>query len=206
MRAPFLKLVLAIGSLASSGALLAQGDAQAGRYAFTTCSGCHAIPGYTNAYPTYHVPRLGGQRADYIAAALKAYKAGERSHETMTANAANLSDEDMLNVGAFLESFSPTEDTPPVFGDASAGSSKAAVCAACHGDGGKAPQPTMPILAGQYEDYLIRTLKDYRTGARQNAIMQSQAQNLSDADISDLAAYFASQEPGLAVIDFSGSD
>ena len=208
MRAPLLKLVLASGIVALSSTAQAEGDAQAGKYAFTTCSGCHAIPGYTNAYPTYHVPRLGGQRADYIAAALKAYQAGERDHETMLANAANLSETDMQNIGAFLASFAPSDDTPPVFGDPDAGGAKAAElgCAACHGDGGKEPQATMPVLAGQFEDYLIKSLKDYRSGKRNNAIMQSQAQNLSDADIADLAAYYASQEPGLAVIEFDGSE
>jgi cytochrome c553 len=207
MRASLLKLVLAGGVLALSGIAQAEGDAEAGKYAFTTCSGCHAIPGYTNAYPTYHVPRLGGQRADYIAAALKAYQAEQRSHETMVANAADLSDADRQNIGAFLASFAMDDDTPPVSGDISAGEKKANEigCAACHGPGGKEPQPTMPVLAGQFEDYLIKTLEDYRSGKRQQAIMQGQAQNLSDEDIANLAAYYASQSPGLAVIEFKGN-
>ncbi|MEZ5590165.1 MAG: cytochrome c [Gammaproteobacteria bacterium] len=201
-----LKLVLAGGVLALSSVAQAEGDAAAGKYAFTTCSGCHAIAGYTNAYPTYHVPRLGGQRADYIAAALKAYKADERDHLTMHANAANLNDADMQNIGAFLSGFEVTDDTPPVHGDAAAGEKKAAEigCAACHGEGGKAPQPTMPVLAGQFEDYLVKALQDYRAGTRKQIIMQSQAQNLSDEDIANLAAYYASQSPGLAVIEFHG--
>lgn len=208
MRASLFKLVLASGALVLSGIAQAEGDAAAGKYAFTTCSGCHAIPGYTNAYPTYHVPRLGGQPADYIVAALKAYKAGERNHDTMLANAANLTDADMQNIAAFLTSFELTDDTPPVFGDAAAGEKKVAEagCAACHGEGGKAPQPTMPVLAGQFEDYLAKTLEDYRAGKRQQVIMQGQAQNLSDDDIANLAAYFASQAPGLAVIDFKGAE
>lgn len=208
MRAPLLKLIFAAGILATGHTAFAQGDPVAGKYAFTTCSGCHAIPGYTNAYPTYHVPRLGGQRADYLVAALQAYKAGQRNHETMLANAANLSDEDMQNIAAYLASFELSDDGVPVTGNEQAGAEKVQQlgCASCHGEGGALPQATMPILAGQFEDYLIKTLEDYRAGRRNNAIMQGQAANLSDEDIADLAAYYASQEPGLAVIEFDGSE
>jgi len=207
MRASLLKLVLAGGMLALSGTAQAEGDAAAGKYAFTTCSGCHAIPGYNNVYPTYHVPRLGGQRADYIAIALQAYRAGERAHETMQANAADLSDADKQNLAAFLADFGFSDETPPVKGDVAAGEKKAneTGCAACHGPAGKEPQPTMPVLAGQYEDYLAKSLEDYRSGKRPQAIMQGQAQNLSDEDIANLAAYYAAQSPGLAVIEFQGN-
>lgn len=81
---------------------LAAGDGEAGRLKANTCMGCHGIPGYTNAYPTYRVPKIGGQGADYLAAALKAYKSGERPHLTMRAQAANLSDQDIADIAAFL--------------------------------------------------------------------------------------------------------
>jgi len=80
----------------------AAGDGEAGRLKANTCMGCHGIPGYTNAYPTYRVPKLGGQSADYLAAALKAYKSGERPHLTMRAQAANLSDQDIADIATFL--------------------------------------------------------------------------------------------------------
>ena len=57
--------------------------------------GCHGIPGYHNAYPNYPVPRVGGQHPEYIVAALKAYKSGQRGHGTMQAQAASLSEQDM---------------------------------------------------------------------------------------------------------------
>lgn len=78
-------------------------------------------------------------------------------------------------------------------GDAAAGQAKAAVCAACHGQDGKSPiDPSYAILAGQHEDYLVTALKAYRSGQRKNAIMGAQAQQLSNADIDNLAAYYAS--------------
>jgi cytochrome c553 len=86
------------------GAAQAAGDAEAGKVKASTCMGCHGIPAYTNVYPTYHVPRLGGQSADYVVSALKAYKNGDRSHSTMHAQAKSLSDQDMADIAAFITS------------------------------------------------------------------------------------------------------
>ena len=81
-------------------------------------------------------------------------------------------------------------------GNAADGKQKAAPCAACHGaDGDKTIDGQYPRIAGQYADYLKRTLQDYRSGARKNAIMAGFATTLSDQDIDDLAAYFSAQ-PG----------
>ena len=88
--------------LCLSAASHAAGNAEAGKIKASTCMGCHGIPGYTNVYPTYHVPRLGGQNADYIVAALTEYKTGQRSHKTMQAQAASLSDQDMADIAAYL--------------------------------------------------------------------------------------------------------
>ncbi len=85
-----------------SGTGQAAGDMEAGKPKAQTCLGCHGLPSYTNVYPTYHVPKLGGQHPDYIVAALKAYKKGERNHGTMRAQAASLSDQDMADIAAYL--------------------------------------------------------------------------------------------------------
>ena len=84
-------------------------------------------------------------------------------------------------------------------GNAEAGKAKAAqVCAACHGaDGNKPSAPDQPILAGQYYDYLVRALTDYKIGRRNNPIMKGFAAGLSTQDIEDLAAWFASQSSPL---------
>ena len=84
-------------------------------------------------------------------------------------------------------------------GNAQNGKTKAAqVCAACHGaDGNKPSDPAQPVLAGQYYDYLVRALTDYKIGRRNNAIMKGFAGQLSKKDIEDLAAWFASQKSNL---------
>lgn len=79
-----------------------EGDAQRGEVKANTCLGCHAIPSYTNTYPTYHVPKVGGQNEEYIISALLAYRAGQRDHETMHGNAASLSDQDIADIAAFF--------------------------------------------------------------------------------------------------------
>ena len=84
-------------------------------------------------------------------------------------------------------------------GNANNGKAKAAqVCAACHGsDGNKPSTPDQPVLAGQYYDYLVRALMDYKIGRRNNPIMKGFAAQLSKQDIEDLAAWFASQQSAL---------
>lgn len=83
-----------------------------------------------------------------------------------------------------------------VEGHPEAGQKKAQPCQACHGaDGDKTIDPQYPRLAGQYADYLAKSLRDYQTGARKNAIMAGFAATLSEQDIADLAAFYASQ-PG----------
>jgi cytochrome c553 len=79
-------------------------------------------------------------------------------------------------------------------GDAAAGKAKAAVCTSCHGANGKAMIPTYPNLAGQNAQYLVLAMKAYKNGERkggQAAIMAGMAAPLSDADIANLAAYYA---------------
>jgi len=98
-----LSLALGVGSSLSTG-VQAEGNAKSGQVKAIPCMGCHAIPGYSNVYPTYHVPRVGGQHPDYIVAALKAYKGKLRSHPTMQAQASTLSDQDMADIAAYFSS------------------------------------------------------------------------------------------------------
>ena len=182
------------------GAAQAAGNPDAGKTKFATCAGCHAIPGYTNAYPTYHVPRLGGQHADYVVAALKAYQAGERQHPTMHANAFQLSEQDMQDIAAYLSSFPSAAAPYPVQGNVAAGKAKSTTCVACHGADGNGNISIYPRLAGQYEDYLRRVLQNYQSGERKNPVMSGMVKPLSPQDIADLAAYYASQPKGLVTV------
>jgi len=84
-------------------------------------------------------------------------------------------------------------------GDVAAGEQKSKVCQACHGkDGNGVPNMDMyPRLAGQYADYLVKALKDYKSGARKNPIMAGFAGTLEEQDMLDLAAYFSAQKSPL---------
>jgi len=82
----------------------AAGDAENGAIRGETCLGCHGVVSLTNIYPTYKVPKLGGQHPEYIIAALKGYRSGERAHPTMRAQSAGLSDQDIEDVAAYFAS------------------------------------------------------------------------------------------------------
>jgi cytochrome c553 len=75
-----------------------------GRLKAETCLGCHGIATYKNAYPTFDVPKLGGQSAEYIISALKAYQVQDRGHSTMHAQAYSLSEQDMAEIAAYFSS------------------------------------------------------------------------------------------------------
>ena len=82
----------------------AAGDPAAGREKAYTCLGCHGVDRYVNVYPSYHVPYVAGQNQEYLIAALKAYRSGERRHQTMQANAGLLTDEDIDDITAWFAS------------------------------------------------------------------------------------------------------
>jgi cytochrome c553 len=98
-------LVLALSTLPAS----AKGDAANGKQLFYTCTGCHGIADYKNAYPTYRVPKVGGQNEAYLVAALNGYKNGERSHPTMQAQAESFSEQEIADIAAYLSSLKPAK-------------------------------------------------------------------------------------------------
>ena len=81
------------------------GNADTGRTLTYTCQGCHGIVGYKNAYPSFKVPKIGGQSADYLANALTEYRNGNRKHPTMQAQAQSFSDQDIADIAAFLSTY-----------------------------------------------------------------------------------------------------
>ena len=175
------------------------GDATRGKALAYTCNGCHAIPNYKNVYPTYSVPKLHGQRAQYLAAALKEYKSGDRSHGTMHSQAASMNEQDMADVAAYLAgpnvlTDSKTDVKPSDRPKASE------VCLACHGTNGVGITADYPTIAGQHRDYIERALTDYQKGARKNPIMAGMVATLTKQDIEELAAYYSSQTPALSVV------
>ncbi len=157
-----------------------------------TCLGCHGIRGYRNAYPSYRVPKLGGQSGTYLEIALQAYKSGERDHPTMMAQAASLSDQDIADLAAYFVSKGEIEvaesTNVPV-------PEQAALCTACHGQNGVGLAPEWPTLAGQHEDYLVDALLQYQkktVSVRNNAVMAGLIGALTKKEIKALARYYAS--------------
>lgn len=78
------------------------GNADNGRLLTYTCQGCHGVTGYKNAYPSYRVPKIGGQSAQYLTQALSEYRLGKRKHPTMQAQAESFSDQDIADIAAYL--------------------------------------------------------------------------------------------------------
>jgi len=199
--------LIAVVATGFSGAVLAQpaapllpialeGDAARGATLASTCAGCHGVPGSRNAYPSYHVPKLGGQNADYLEVALQGYRRGTRAHPTMQAQAATLSDQDIADVAAYLVS----REGQPQAGksaadeiDVQAGRRKAVACLQCHGETGIAETTQWPHLAGQHESYLKQTLQQYKTGERSDLLMGPLVAGLDEQTIAELAAYFSAQ-------------
>lgn len=168
---------------------LAEGDPARGEALAYTCFGCHGIDGYRNAYPSYRVPKLGGQKAAYLIAALKGYRDGTRSHETMSAQAASLSDQDIEDVAAYVATLNNA--TVEAGGGADGAIESASTCVACHGANGIGVSPAWPTLAGQHESYLEHALNQYRDGTRKDPVMSQMAGTLSDEDVAILSAYYA---------------
>jgi cytochrome c553 len=186
-----LLLITVVFSLhAGAKAFAAEPDAGAGQRKTVTCNGCHGQAGMKS------VPNLGAQNAAYLVAAMQAYQDGVRPHATMRDVAKSFSTQELKNFAAYYaqgrgpaEEPAQTDPPPPA----------AVPCATCHGaTGSMTLTADIPRLAGQKAAYLELSLKDYRSGMRKNAIMQQQAEALSDADIAALAGYYASRA-GLSV-------
>ncbi len=194
--------IVLLASAVGAQTAIAEGNADRGKAIAYSCFGCHAIEGYRNAYPSYRVPKLGGQMAAYLVVALRGYRDGTRTHGTMHAQAQSLSDQDIEDVSAYLAALGPET----LEGSASAESlDRAATCVACHGQNGIGVSPVWPTLAGQHESYLEHALNQYRNGERTDAVMTQMAAPLTDEDVRVLAAYYASLE-GLETYDVPETD
>jgi cytochrome c553 len=190
---------LAVASLSVSAA----GDPERGAILADTCMGCHGISGYRNGYPSYRVPKLGGQHEDYLVIGLEGYKTQARGHPTMQAQAATLSEQDIRDVAAYFASQGgPEQGSARTGSRVESGRKKAGACSACHGEAGISSTGNWPSLAGQHEDYMREVMMQYKNQTRTDPVMQGQAQILTDEDIADLAAFYAAQR-GLFTVQYT---
>lgn len=198
-----------------------KGDVKAGEGKAAMCIGCHGIVGYKASFPEiYQVPMISGQNAEYIVAALNAYKKGDRKHPTMRGISASLSEQDMADLGAFYAQQGADRGKPVP--DALARplpanlQERMVACVACHGANFNKPTaPAYPKIAGQHGDYLLSALKSYRTDGnpnigRNNAIMRGQLveekdgkivkQLYTNAELKQMANYLASLPGDVKVV------
>lgn len=166
----------------------APGDQAAGKAAADSCAGCHGEQG-VSATPS--TPSLAGQDAEYVAAAMRAYKDGTRNNETMKGLATPLDESAIKNLAAYYAGQQP--QAPKVRKPLTT-QEWTQRCERCHGLNGNSTNPRMPALAGQRTDYLVKVLQAYRTGARKSPEMAAMSGDLTENDIDNLAAYFAAQK------------
>ena len=187
-----------------------KGDASAGQKKIAMCIGCHGIPGYQASFPEiYKVPKISGQNAAYIVAALAAYKTGERRHPTMRGIAETLTDQDMADIAVYYSAHGVSADAKLADKPSKAPSPqveallKKAACASCHGENFAKPvSPAYPKIAGQYDDYLYVALKAYKTEGnnnvgRANGVMGGVAKQFTNAELKALSKYIASLDGDL---------
>ncbi len=183
-----------------------KGDAKAGAGKIAMCIGCHGIKGYQASFPEVHkVPMISGQGAEYIIAALTAYKGGERKHPTMRAIASSLTDQDMADIAAYYSVHGKVEGQAQPANAELTGKAgeliKKGACNSCHGANFSKPiDPSYPKIAGQHPDYLFVALKSYKVEknekvGRDNAIMGSVVKQFSNAELKEIAN-FLSHLPG----------
>ena len=187
-----------------------KGDAKAAEQKIAMCIGCHGIKGYQASFPeVYRVPMISGQNAKYIAAALNAYKKGDRKHPTMRGIADSLSDQDIADVAAYYEQHGKTDAVAkaPAAPDAKvAALLQKGACVSCHGDNFSKPvDPSYPKIAGQHKDFLFVALKSYKvenqsTWGRSNGVMGGVAKQFSNAELKALSAYVASLDGDLKTV------
>lgn len=217
MKKIILSLLLTVGAVNTANAV--EGDAEAGKAKSAMCGACHGATG-VNPSPTY--PDLAGQHAAYIAKQLADFKSGARTDMMMAPMAANLSEQDMADLGAFFASqkrasertdVAAGDDSAPATaatagnvevvtstaakaiyaGDVKAGQEKSALCVSCHGADGNSLIAIYPKLAGQSATYITKQLADFKSGERSDPVMAGMVAALSAEDMQDLGAFFAVQ-------------
>jgi cytochrome c553 len=169
------------------------------------CVGCHGIIGYRASFPEVHrVPKIAGQSAKYIAAALQAYKTGDRKHPTMRGIAESLSEQDVADISAYYQNLGQAGRAPLADKPSREPNAQVALllqkgnCAACHGANLSKPiDPSYPKIAGQHADYLFVALKAYKVEnnaamGRSNGVMGAIAKQFSNSELKAISDYVGS--------------
>ncbi|MFT5259529.1 MAG: cytochrome c553 [Saprospiraceae bacterium] len=192
-----LSLVLSHSVLASEAA--PHGDADAGKALSATCASCHGPDGNSPA-PSF--PKIAGQPAGYIAKQLAAFQNKTRNNAVMMGMVGNLSDQDMLDLDAYYSRQAATSNAISADQAAAATAGQTiyqtgvaefsvTACTACHGPSGEGMAPSFPRLAGQHAAYIKSQLNAFKSGDRQNVMMNSISFTLSEEQVDQLATYLS---------------
>jgi cytochrome c553 len=174
------------------------------RLAEVSCARCHGANGVST---TAGIPHIAAQRSPYLYIQLRAYLQGSRPQSAMTGAVKFLSDDALVKVAAYFGSLDPARPAAPPKPSPKAAAQKdpvlagkaaAEACSGCHGDNGVSKTPGSPSLVGLDPKYLVAAIGAYKTGQRKNDLMKSLVAGLSDADVGNMALYFALQKPARA--------
>lgn len=169
----------------------------------SSCAGCHGAKGVS---ATPGVPNLAAQRPMYLYRELKAYQSGARGESPMNNAVKFLSDAALVKVAAYYASLDPAQlvstsqakSAPAEVDPVEAGKAAAAVCAGCHGEAGVSTTPGTPSLIGLDPKYLVAAMQAYKGGQRKSDVMNGIISSVADADVSNIALYYALQKPSRA--------
>ena len=192
-------LILGLTLGVSTSSLAEQGNAEAGKQKSATCAACHGSDGNS---PLDQFPKIAGQVPGYVAGQLHSFQSQERNNAIMMGMVGSLSDQDMADIDAFYASqeMSTGSIAADQEEDARAGESiyrggiaqySVPACMSCHGPSGSGIAPNFPRLAGQHATYIEAQLLAFKSGTRNNPMMQTIAFPLSEEQIKQLALYIS---------------
>ena len=161
-----------------------------GKKVAEACASCHGADGNSSTAGT---PNLAGQQPLYFVAATQEYLTGKRASAPMDPMLRKLSKLDVESVALFFASQMPKSRPAPAAGNAALGEPRTAVCGGCHGSHGVSIDAATPSLAAQDPQYLAQAIKAYRT-TRKNDTMTRVVSGLSDQEIDDIVAFYATQQ------------
>lgn len=213
-----LLLAFSLTLISASTAVLAEGNASAGKSKAASCASCHGEDGNSQV-STF--PKLAGQHASYLSKQLIAFKSGERKDPMMAPMVSALSDQDMQDISSFYATNKLAANPEPTVDKSADAATQAkakeemdtmlaegrnlyrngnlttqvSACIACHGPYGDGNKPaSFPLIKAQHADYIIKTLSDFKSGKRSNNpdnMMHMIALKMSDQEIKAVAHYLA---------------
>lgn len=179
------------GSKPDSIISLSRDNVKTGSVIASRCNSCHGTNRSTSKNEL--IPELAAMPPEYFIPSLKSYFGGKRKHDVMKIFS-SLKDSEIRQLAAYYAVQPPLNHPRPGKGNAKAGELAAGACAGCHSIDGNALNPEIPSLAGQPAEYLIKAMKDYRDGHRNDPLMADAVRKMQDESIANLAAYYASQK------------